>query len=106
MDDHEKHHGEGPFARAKAVIVRSRYRRSTRKGPDTLVSGPFRALLRVHRSCRGGRKSGRVQPAFPETHHSPPSGFGAIDPAGIGTSTPTISTMSRASISCRVLSDP
>src|SRR5271157_3021195 len=62
----------------------SRYSRSTTKGPDTLVSGPFRACWNCIGHARGGRKSGRVQRAFPEIHHSPPLGFGAIDPAGTG----------------------
>ncbi len=56
---------------------------------------PPRALLwaskSTERACwhskghaRGARKSGRVQLAFPEIHHSPPFGSGAIDPAGTG----------------------
>ncbi len=84
----------------------SLYSQRARKGPNMLVCGPFCACWSRKGHARGARKSGRVQLAFPEIHHSPPSGFGAIDPAGAGTSTPTISTMSRASISCRVLSDP
>jgi len=42
--------------------------------------------------ARGGCKSGRVQPAFPGIHQSPPLGFGAIDPAGSGGASSSRST--------------
>src|SRR5271157_1255757 len=92
LDDHEKHHDGGSCFRAKAVIVRSRYCRSTQKGLDTLVSKPFRACWGCKDHAQGGRKSGRLQPAFPEIHHSPPFGFGAIDPAGDGAARSSSST--------------